>query len=64
MAPLFEHGPRVADIAFDRPGIQQQLLWSGTCNALFVRDIARASQIEPDTILKTIAVLDVYGLPA
>jgi len=64
MAPLFEHGLRIADFAFDRPGLQQKLLWPGTCNALFVRDITRANQIEPDTVLKTIAVLDVYGLPA
>jgi FkbM family methyltransferase len=66
---LVERRLRVADLAFegaqdaDRP-------WNGTCNVLFSRHLlderkaGRPGDIDlsPGTILKTIAIFDVYGL--
>ena len=72
-APLLENRLLVAELAF---GAAQQSEWTGTCNVLFARHFIherdhgesyayRAPEPQPsvDTILKTIAIFDVYALP-
>jgi FkbM family methyltransferase len=74
--PMLRERLLVMDLAIDRPGPDAPWIRPGTCNALFCRDLAaeretassypyRAAEAEPavETILKTIAILDVYGLP-
>lgn len=71
-APLAAQRLLVAEFAF---GAARRLPWNGTCNAFFSRHLLnerdhperypmRPAELNPspDTILKTVAVLDVYGL--
>jgi hypothetical protein len=68
MALLIDRGLRVADFAValpDRPPGRGDLLWPGTINALFCRDILRgAKPVSTDAALKCIAMLDAYAAHA
>ncbi len=61
---LVDRGLQVADLALSR-ALRADQPWNGTGNVLFSRrlvDERRNSKPAPDTILKTIAIFDVYGL--
>jgi FkbM family methyltransferase len=61
---LTERRLRVADLTLSR-ALSAEQPWNGTCNVLFARrllDEPRHSEPAPGTILKTIAIFDVYGL--
>ncbi len=71
-APLLERRLRVADLALSR-ALDADQPWNGTCNVLFARHLldernsvaagaVGAAGLSPSTILKTIAIFDVYGL--
>lgn len=59
---LNRHDLFVADFAFSSAAGISKLPWPGTCNALFARKFAK--QTNADTILKMIAVCDIYALYA
>jgi len=63
-AALFERRLRVADLTLQRALATDQP-WNGTCNVLFSRHLLeeqRNDDLSASSILKTIAIFDIYGL--